>query len=272
MGINQAPQTFKQTQDGSGGNGSRQTRRHGGNWRRSQLLRTAAVLFSRSGLNGTTTQALARAAGITEPVLYDHFKNKAEIFRESVERNIDARLRALDYRLGQLDDPRSLPELVEDLAKATVSVCVCPRTTAVLTNWALLEAPEYAVDLHRIEIGTVELAWEREVRRIVPASSPELRLLLPFIPQAVNASIAYGLWLAALRHTPATARELAGQFALALGETALRGPDADRFRPRRIDEVLHTEQDCIRILAAPQDRRLVYKAAGDPAGQSQRDV
>ena len=48
--------------------------------RRRQLLGVAADLFARMGYRGTTTAELAKAAGITEPILYRHFDNKLDLF------------------------------------------------------------------------------------------------------------------------------------------------------------------------------------------------
>lgn len=48
--------------------------------RRRQLLEVAAERFARLGYRGTTTADLAKAAGITEPILYRHFKNKLDLF------------------------------------------------------------------------------------------------------------------------------------------------------------------------------------------------
>lgn len=48
--------------------------------RRRQLLETAADVFAQRGFHGTTTRALADAAGITEPILYQHFDNKLDLF------------------------------------------------------------------------------------------------------------------------------------------------------------------------------------------------
>jgi AcrR family transcriptional regulator len=48
--------------------------------RRRQLLEVAAELFAQHGYRGTTTAKLAEAAGITEPILYRHFKNKHDLF------------------------------------------------------------------------------------------------------------------------------------------------------------------------------------------------
>lgn len=48
--------------------------------RRQQLLEIAAEVFAKHGYHGTTTKALAEAAGITEPILYQHFSNKLDLF------------------------------------------------------------------------------------------------------------------------------------------------------------------------------------------------
>ncbi|UCD76728.1 MAG: TetR/AcrR family transcriptional regulator [Phycisphaerales bacterium] len=48
--------------------------------RRRQLLEVAAELFAQRGYRGATTAELARAAGITEPILYRHFENKLDLF------------------------------------------------------------------------------------------------------------------------------------------------------------------------------------------------
>lgn len=48
--------------------------------RREQLIEVATRLFAKSGYEATTTAAIAEAAGVTEPILYRHFKSKQELF------------------------------------------------------------------------------------------------------------------------------------------------------------------------------------------------
>jgi AcrR family transcriptional regulator len=48
--------------------------------RREQLIDVATKLFARGGYEATTTAAIAYAAGVTEPILYRHFKSKQELF------------------------------------------------------------------------------------------------------------------------------------------------------------------------------------------------
>jgi len=54
--------------------------------RRQQLLDTAAALFARAGYAKATTSQLARAAGVTEPIIYRHFGSKRALFVALIER------------------------------------------------------------------------------------------------------------------------------------------------------------------------------------------
>jgi AcrR family transcriptional regulator len=48
--------------------------------RRAAIVEAAVRLFSERGFRGTTTRALADAVGVTEPVLYEHFKSKRDLY------------------------------------------------------------------------------------------------------------------------------------------------------------------------------------------------
>ena len=52
---------------------------------RQDILDAAEKLFSRKGFKGTTTKDLAQEAGVHEAILFRHFKNKRELYREIVE-------------------------------------------------------------------------------------------------------------------------------------------------------------------------------------------
>lgn len=49
--------------------------------RRRQLLDVAIGLFSQHGFAGTTTRAIAQAAGVTEAVIFQHFATKDDLYR-----------------------------------------------------------------------------------------------------------------------------------------------------------------------------------------------
>lgn len=53
--------------------------------RRAQLLELATGLFSEHGFQGTSMDEIATAAGVTKPVLYQHFASKEELYGVVVE-------------------------------------------------------------------------------------------------------------------------------------------------------------------------------------------
>ena len=73
--------------------------------RREQLVEVATHLFARSGYEATTTAAIAQAAGVTEPILYRHFKSKQELFVAIVREVSVATLQQWKALINGVDDP-----------------------------------------------------------------------------------------------------------------------------------------------------------------------
>jgi AcrR family transcriptional regulator len=76
--------------------------------RRQDILNAAEKLFSQKGFKGTTTKELAEKAGVHEAVLFRHFANKRELYRETVElklaRNRPAALEQMGKGAASRDD------------------------------------------------------------------------------------------------------------------------------------------------------------------------
>ncbi len=53
--------------------------------RRRQLLDVAVDVFAERGFHGTSMDEVAEAAGVTKPVLYQHFDSKRELYLELLE-------------------------------------------------------------------------------------------------------------------------------------------------------------------------------------------
>jgi AcrR family transcriptional regulator len=53
--------------------------------RRRQLLDNALAVIAERGFHGTAMNDIADAAGVTKPVLYQHFRSKRELYREVLE-------------------------------------------------------------------------------------------------------------------------------------------------------------------------------------------
>ncbi|MGI8492731.1 MAG: TetR/AcrR family transcriptional regulator [Acidimicrobiales bacterium] len=74
--------------------------------RRRQVLAAAIDEFAKGGLHGTSTEDIARAAGISQPYLFRLFPTKKSLFLAAVEKTFD---RAREVLLGAAGD-RSGPE------------------------------------------------------------------------------------------------------------------------------------------------------------------
>jgi AcrR family transcriptional regulator len=53
--------------------------------RKAAIVRAAVQLFSEKGFRGTTTRELAAAVGVSEPVLYQHFATKSDLYSAIIE-------------------------------------------------------------------------------------------------------------------------------------------------------------------------------------------
>jgi AcrR family transcriptional regulator len=59
--------------------------------RRTQLLTVAVEVFGERGFHSTSMDEVAEAAGVTKPVLYQHFPSKRALYRELLD-DVDAQL------------------------------------------------------------------------------------------------------------------------------------------------------------------------------------
>ncbi len=73
--------------------------------RRRQLLEAAVTCFARYGYQGTTTARLARAARISEPVLYQHFSSKHDLFVALLEQVGKEVIREWRKAIAPLESP-----------------------------------------------------------------------------------------------------------------------------------------------------------------------
>src|SRR5207302_6261469 len=83
--------------------------------RKRQLLAHAKQLFVTNGYHATTTQKIAEAAGITEPVLYRHFDSKKALFLEVLEEIRAATLQRWHTETADLTDPLAKLHAIADM-------------------------------------------------------------------------------------------------------------------------------------------------------------
>lgn len=60
--------------------------RMSGDERKGQIVEVATRLFSENGFRGTTTREIAKAAGISEAVIFKYFSKKEDLYRAIIDR------------------------------------------------------------------------------------------------------------------------------------------------------------------------------------------
>src|SRR5450631_2736816 len=84
--------------------------------RRAAIVQSAISLFAEKGFRGTTTRELAGALGVSEPVLYQHFRTKHDLYSAIIEfksREISARAAELRLLAKGTDDRAFFSMLAE---------------------------------------------------------------------------------------------------------------------------------------------------------------
>jgi AcrR family transcriptional regulator len=107
--------------------------------RREQILQTAVNLFSQRGFKGTTTKEIAKAAGVSEAIIFRHFATKDELY--------GAILHSKSCRDGLHRYPWESNELIQEALRAKDDY-------GVFYNLAL-----QAMDNHRKDEGFMRLLF-----------------------------------------------------------------------------------------------------------------
>jgi AcrR family transcriptional regulator len=83
--------------------------------RKKQLLAHAKKLFVDLGFQHTTTEKIAQAAGVSEPVLYRHFESKKALFLEVLKEVREATILRFTERAATIADPLEKLRVIIDL-------------------------------------------------------------------------------------------------------------------------------------------------------------
>jgi AcrR family transcriptional regulator len=111
--------------------------------RRAAILDAAVHLFSEKGFRGVTTRELAAAVGVSEPVLYQHFETKRDLYRAIIEEKAVYADRplptAFERMFEAVTDDR---ELLTQLAHGIINWHTVDPTYTRLLMFSALEQPE----------------------------------------------------------------------------------------------------------------------------------
>jgi AcrR family transcriptional regulator len=185
--------------------------------RRQQLLDVALEVFATRGFHPTSMNDLAEAAGVTKPVLYQHFGSKRELYLELLE-DVGTRLReSIDKATSEAARPR---EQVENGFRAYFSF-VADHSAAfqVLFGGGTRRDEEFAVHARRVEESVADAVAALIEVEGLPAD--ERRLLAHGIVGLAEGTSRH--WLR--DRTPADPDELAARVA-ELAWAGLRGVNA----------------------------------------------
>jgi AcrR family transcriptional regulator len=146
--------------------------------RRRHLIETAIRVFTDGSYRGTTTAEIARAAGVSEPILYRHFASKRELYLAALE-HVWERTRGSWERA--LDETPDACSAIEAIGKGHVSVRSPKLQLAELWVQALSEASEdpelkrhlrrHMREVHDFVAGLVRRGQEEGA--IAPARDPD---------------------------------------------------------------------------------------------------
>lgn len=84
--------------------------------RRQEIIRAATEVFARNGFGGSTTREIAENAGISEAMIYSHFRNKQDLYTAIIDERLQES-EPLYYPLDAMrnkDDPRVFVTIVSN--------------------------------------------------------------------------------------------------------------------------------------------------------------
>jgi len=84
--------------------------------RRQEIIRAAMEVFARNGFGGSTTREIAKNAGISEAMIYSHFRNKQDLYTAIIDEKLQES-EPLYYPLDAMrnkDDPRVFTTIVSN--------------------------------------------------------------------------------------------------------------------------------------------------------------
>lgn len=117
---------------------------------RQNIISSTERLLQTHGLACLTTRNIAREAGVAEGLIYHHFKDKAELIHEVIERQMQGAkhvLRSLPVKVGQETLSENLEEVL--LVVYTSHYAMAPAVYSVFAD-------------HRLHARMLEILRERE--------------------------------------------------------------------------------------------------------------
>lgn len=146
--------------------------------RRAAIVQAAIQLFSQKGFRGATTRELASAVGVSEPVLYQHFATKRDLYDAIVDRLIAETSATFLQSLEELGEDYDDRAFFQWLGEQIVMWYTARTREVRLLLFSALEGHNLAQLWHEKAIASFLLWVEDYYRRrtlagaFVPANAP----------------------------------------------------------------------------------------------------
>lgn len=142
-----------------------------GEERRAAIIKAVQRTFAEKGFDGTTTRALADAAGVSEALLFKHFPNKEALFAAMQESCCNEQDAGLFERLTTLDPSAStLVLLVHFLVSKIVAGCASGGEDQTIPSRLMLRSLAEDGDFARSWLGHLASGWIPKVEECIEAA------------------------------------------------------------------------------------------------------
>jgi len=167
--------------------------------RREQLLDCAASLFAEHGYARATTNQLAKAAGVTEPIIYRHFKSKRDMYIALIKRTGKRTLDQWKQDLKGATDPADrLRRLIGDNPMVSTQARDAYRVFLQAISEVEDQAIQNAVNEHIASVHTflaTELERAQQAHRVTNKFSADILAWL-----LIDIGMGYGMMSALKIH------------------------------------------------------------------------
>ena len=122
--------------------------------RRASLVEAALAVFSADGFQGATMDAVAAEAGVTKPVLYQHFPSKLELFLGLLH-EVSGRLRAqVEASVAEAENPHDMVRF--GIRAMFAFVADHPEEFRLLFGEGVRADEEFAAEVRSFERGMAD--------------------------------------------------------------------------------------------------------------------
>ena len=156
--------------------------------RREEILAVALRHFAIGGLHGTSTEAIAHEAGISQPYLFRLFRTKKELFLACVDR-ADSRVFEVFRRAGA-EAPEG--ERLKAMGQAYIDELLPDRHAVLMQMQGYVASADPEIQAH------VRAAFERLVAEVTELSGADAASVWNFFAQGMLLNVTQSLDLAAI--------------------------------------------------------------------------